>query len=86
MTTGGLKPRGMTAFADRVYDILQTYTVSPWNVLKVECGWRGLDPLSLDAEHLETLIPVLGAHVARMTDEDNAHDLMVQLRALLRAA
>ena len=86
LTTGGLKPRGMSKFADRVYDVLQTYTVSPWNVLKVECGWRGIDPLTLDAAHLDSLIPSLGTHVARMTDDDNAHDLMVQLRALLRAA
>ncbi len=75
----------MTAFADRVYDVLQVFTVSPWNVLKVECGWRGVDPLTLDPDHLESLIPSLGAHVARMTDEDHARDLMNRLRALLLA-
>jgi hypothetical protein len=83
LTTGGQKPKGMTAFADRVYDVLQTYTVSPWNVLKVECGWRGVDPLSMDETHLEPLIPSLGAHVARMTDDDNARALMSDLRGLL---
>ena len=84
LTTGGQKPRGMTPFADRVYDVLQTYTVSPWNVLKVECGWRGVDPLHLERASLEPLIAALGAHVARMTDDDNALELMTSLRALLR--
>ena len=74
----------MTAFATAVYDVLQEFTVSPWNVLKVECGWRGVDPLSLEPSHLESLIPSLGAHVARMTDDDNGVTVMTSLRALLR--
>ena len=73
----------MSWFAERVYDVLQTYTVSPWNVLKVECGWRGVDPLLLEPEGFEPLIPSLGAHVARVTDDANAEDLMNQLRTLL---
>ena len=74
----------MSAFANMVYDVLQTYTVSPWNVLKIECGWRGVDPLSLEPDHLEPLIPSLGAHVARMTDDDNGNDVMDSLWTLLR--
>ena len=85
LTTGNQRPKGMTAFANRVYDVLQSYTVSPWNVLKVECGWRGVDPLSLEPTHLEALIPSLGAHVARMTDDGHAVELMDSLRKLLRS-
>jgi hypothetical protein len=85
LTTGNQRPRGMSAFANRVYDVLQTYTVSPWNVLKVECGWRGVDPLALEPDHLESLIPSLGAHVARMTDDDHGVVVMSSLRALLRS-
>lgn len=84
LTTGGLRPRGMTEFTSRVYDVLERYTVSPWNVLKMECGWRGLDPLSLEPVHLEPLVASLGAHVARMTDDDHAIELMRALRELLR--
>ena len=73
----------MGAFAERVYDVLQNYTVSPWNVLKVECGWRGVDPLTLEETHLAALIEPLGAHVARMTDQQNAVELKEQLRLLL---
>ena len=83
LTTGNQRPRGMTVFANLVYDVLQTYTVSPWNVLKVECGWRGVDPLTLERGHLEPLISPLGAHVARMTDDDNGADVMSSLRTLL---
>jgi hypothetical protein len=84
LTTGGQKPKGMTAFADRVYDVLQIYTVSPWNILKVECGWRGMDPLMLEQPGFAALIPSLGAHVARMTDDENAEELMGQLWDLVR--
>ena len=84
LTTGGLRPRGMSEFASRVYDVLQRFTVSPWNVLKLECGWRGLDPLALEPAHLEPLVASLGAHVARMTDDDNGIELMRALRELLR--
>jgi hypothetical protein len=73
----------MAPFAERVYDVLRIYTVSPWNVLKVECGWRGVDPLGLDEAELAPLIEALGAHVERMTDADNARDLKAQLRSLL---
>lgn len=84
LTTGGLRPRGMTDFANRVYDVLERFTVSPWNVMKAECGWRGVDPLSLEPVHLEPLVASMGAHVARMTDDDNAVELMRALRELLR--
>ncbi|MCC7072755.1 MAG: hypothetical protein IT383_15620 [Deltaproteobacteria bacterium] len=84
LTTGGLRPRGMTEFANRVYDVLARFTVSPWNVLKLECGWRGLDPLALEPGHLEPIVASLGAQVARMTDDDNGIELMRALRDLLR--
>ncbi|HEY1099232.1 MAG TPA: hypothetical protein VGF99_09895, partial [Myxococcota bacterium] len=44
-------------------------------------GWRGVDPLNLDAPALDTLLPRLRAHIARMTDDDNAADVE---RALMR--
>lgn len=85
LTTGGLRPNGMSAFASRVYDVLQVYTVSPWNVLKVECSWRGVDPFTLEAPQLEPLLPRLCSHVARMTDDDNGRALGDALRILIDA-
>ncbi|HEY4221975.1 MAG TPA: hypothetical protein VGO62_11540 [Myxococcota bacterium] len=85
LTTGGQRPRGMSPFSNRVYDVLEIYTVSPWNVLKVVCGWRGVDPLDLQPDALGPLIPELGAHVARMTDDENGRGAMDKLQALLRA-
>ena len=83
LTTGGLRPTGMNAFTSAVFDVLERFIVSPWNVLKVECGWRGVDPLNLDEPSLGTLLPRLRAHVARMTDDDNGADAEVALRQLL---
>ena len=83
LTTGGLRPRGMNAFTSNVFDVLERFIVSPWNLLKVECGWRGVDPLNLDAPMLDTLLPKLRAHVARMTDDDNATDAASALQELL---
>jgi hypothetical protein len=74
----------MNAFTGRVFEVLERYVVSPWSVLKVECGWRGVDPLHLDEKVLESLLPKVRAHVARMTDDDNADELLVDLRRLLR--
>ena len=83
LTTGGLRPTGMNSFTSAVFDVLERFIVSPWNLLKVECGWRGVDPLNLDAPMLDTLLPKLRAHVARMTDDDNATDVAVALQELL---
>ena len=84
LTTGGVRPRDMNAFTGRVFDVLERFIVSPWNVLKVECGWRGVDPLNLDAKILESLLPKVRIHVARMTDDENAADLDDELRRLTR--
>jgi hypothetical protein len=86
LTTGGLRPRGMNAFSAQVFEVLERFLVAPWNVLKVECGWRGVDPLNLDANVLEPLIPKLCRHVARMTDDENAAEVERALRILLPAA
>ena len=84
LTTGGLRPTGMNAFTGRVFEVLERFVVSPWNLLKVECGWRGLDPLRLDEGLLENLLPKVRAHVARMTDDENAAEVDFELRRLLR--
>lgn len=82
LTTGGLRPRGMSEFAERVYDVLEVYSVSPWNLLKSACGWYGVDPLTLEAHTFAPLIDRLGAQVARMTDEENAAELVEMLKTL----
>lgn len=73
----------MNPFTSAVFDVLERFIVSPWNLLKVECGWRGVDPLNLDPPMLDTLLPKLRAHVARMTDDDNATEVAVALQELL---
>ncbi len=83
LTTGGLRPKGMNAFTCAVFDVLERFIVSPWNLLKIECGWRGVDPLNLDALSLGSLLPRLRTHVARMTDDENADDVEVALKQLL---
>jgi len=83
LTTGGLRPTGMNAFTSSVFDVLDRFIVSPWNVLKVECGWRGLDPLNIDATTLQSLLPRIRTHIARMTDDENASDAASALQALL---
>ncbi len=83
MTTGGRRPSGMNTFTGQVFEVLERFVVSPWNVLKVECGWRGVDPLRLDEKALENLLPKVRAHVARMTDDDNADEVEGALRRLL---
>jgi len=84
LTTGGVRPRDMNPFTGRVFDVLERFIVSPWNVLKVECGWRGVDPLNLDEKILESLLPKVRIHVARMTDDENAAHLDDELRRLTR--
>ncbi len=84
LTTGGLRPNGMNAFTTRVFEVLERFMVSPWNLLKVECGWRGVDPLNLDEKTLESLIPKVRVHVARMTDDENGAALESELRRLTR--
>lgn len=83
LTTGGLRPTGMNPFTCAVFEVLERYIVSPWNLLKVECGWRGVDPLNLNPPILDTLLPRLRSHVARMTDDDNANDVELALQELL---
>ncbi len=83
LTTGGMRPSGMNAFTSSVFDVLERFILSPWNVLKVECGWRGFDPLQIDAASLEALLPNIRKHIARMTDDDNALECHGALMALL---
>jgi len=83
LTTGGLRPTGMNAFTASVFDVLERFIVSPWNVLKVECGWRGVDPLNLDAAVLTSILPRVRTHIARMTDDENAVDADAALKVLL---
>jgi hypothetical protein len=83
LTTGGLRPRGMNDFTSSVFGVLEKFIVSPWNVLKVECGWKGVDPLSLTPENLRSILPKVHAHIARMTDTENADEALVALEALV---
>lgn len=83
LTTGGLRPSGMNGFTASVFDVLERFIVSPWNVLKVECGWRGVDPLNLDANTLTGLLPRLRIHVARVTDEENGLEAEAALADLV---
>jgi hypothetical protein len=83
LTTGGLRPTGMNAFTASVFDVLERFIVSPWNVLKVECGWRGVDPLNIDAALLTSILPRVRTHIARMTDDENALDAETALKGLL---
>lgn len=83
LTTGGMRPTGMNPFTSAVFDVLEKHILSPWNVLKVECGWRGVDPLHMDAAVLETLLPNIRKHIARVTDDENAIECEAALLALL---
>lgn len=83
LTTGGMRPSGMNGFTSSVFDVLERFILSPWNVLKVECGWRGFDPLQMDAASLEALLPNIRKHIARMTDDDNASECHAALLSLL---
>ena len=83
LTTGGMRPSGMNGFTGSVFDVLEKFILSAWNVLKVECGWRGFDPLQMDAAALEALLPNIRKHIARMTDDDNARDCHAALSALI---
>ena len=83
LTTGGMRPTGINNFTGSVFDVLEKHILSPWNVLKVECGWRGVDPLHMDPAVLESLLPGIRKHVARITDDENAADCEAGLRALL---
>ena len=85
LTTGGMRPTGMNNFTGSVFDVLEKFILSPWNVLKVECGWRGVDPLHVDPAVLEGLLPGIRKHVARITDDENAAECEAGLRALLGA-
>ena len=83
LTTGGLRPTEMNAFTSSVFEVLEQFVLSPWNVLKAECGWRGDDPLNITNETLTTLLPRVRVHIARMTDDDNAGNAEDALRRLL---
>ncbi len=83
LTTGGLRPRGMNSFTSTVFDVLERFIVSPWNVLKVECGWKGVDPLNLSPDVLRSMLPKIHAHISRMTDAENADEAQTALLVLI---
>jgi hypothetical protein len=74
----------MNAFTGDLYDVLEAFVLSPWNVLKVECGWRGVDPCNIQRDELAWLVPALRAHVARVTDDENGDACAAALLALLQ--
>ncbi len=65
------RPTEMNALSTKVFDVLEESVVSPWQMLKVECGWRGFGPLQLDAHVLAFLVPKLRFYVTRISDDDN---------------
>jgi hypothetical protein len=73
----------MNTLSTQVFQVLEAFVVSPWNVLKTECGWRGVDPLNLEPQVLTALLPRLRAQVARMTDADHAAHAEASLRELV---
>jgi hypothetical protein len=78
------RPTNMSPFAERVYDVLGGYVLSPIMVLKSVCGWRGIDPLGVRPDQLRALIPFFREHVARVTDTENAQELERKLHGLLQ--
>lgn len=84
LTTGGLRPSGLNIFTADVYGVLESFVLSPWSVLKQVCGWS-INPCDLDGADLRDLLPRLKAHVARVTDDENADALVAALSALVEA-
>lgn len=82
----GHRPSGLNALTESVYGVLESFVLSPWSVLKVECLWRGVDPCALDDDLLRSLLPGLQRHVARVTDDDNAAHACAALAALVEPA
>jgi hypothetical protein len=83
LTTGAQRPHGLSPLSSRVFEVLEGFVLAPWSILKVECGWHGIDPLSLDEGLLEQVIPRLGRAVARMTDREHGLAAEQALRQLL---
>jgi hypothetical protein len=83
LTTGGVRPQGLDGFTDRVYRTLETYVMSPWNVLKIACAKHGLDPLHLSDTGLVTLIDQVAHQLETITDAEHASDARRALSELL---
>ena len=73
----------MNPFATQVYEVLEGYSVSPWSLLKTACGWTNANPFELEPTTFAPIIERLGSQIARMTDEDNARELVARLRGLI---
>jgi hypothetical protein len=86
LTTGNLRPRGLSAFCCRVFDVLEAHVVSPWHLLSSICAWQNMDPLALTAEDVLVLAPILGSQVARVTDVDHGLHLTQALQSLAQSA
>lgn len=82
LTTGNLRPRGLSTFGTRLFDVLEAHVVSPWHLLASTCSRKGIDPLAMTAHDLVQLAPLLSEQVARVTDERHGLRLMHALQAL----
>ncbi len=85
LTTGAQRPTGLNAFTADVYEVLESFVMSPWSVLKGACGWT-INPCDLDDAALRSLLPRLRKDVARVTDDANADALVAALAALVAPA
>jgi hypothetical protein len=83
LTTGGVRPNGLDGFTTQVYRTLESYVMSPWNVLKVACAKHGLDPLHISDSGLLTLIDQVTDQLEMITDAAHATDAKRALTELL---
>ncbi len=78
-----IRPCGLSGFGSRVYDVLEQFTVSPWNLLKNACRGVGINPLELEADGFAPVLSELQDQLARMTDDEHGAALAAQLQSLL---
>jgi hypothetical protein len=78
------RPEGLSAVAERVFDVLARHTMFPWPVLKTQCERIGVDPFRLTPASLDgQLLDNLAASVARFTSPAKGAEVRDELAAII---
>lgn len=80
------RPEGvaLSPLAEKVFDLLATYTAFPWPVLATVAQRKGIDLATLSPAGLATIAPFLAQGVERYTSPAKGQLVRVGLAALLR--
>ena len=78
------KPEDLSPFARSVFEALAKYTAFPWPIMMAQCRRVDLDPKTLDAKGLASVLDHFSEAVGRFTSPEKAAAVRADLAALIR--